>query len=275
MAISFLKMHGCGNDFVVTHVTNGALERLVPRVSRICDRRTGVGADGVIVVGESRDADLRMRIWNADGSEAEMCGNGIRCAFVYAGLKGLAKSGKLVFETGAGRIVTEESGARVRVNMGAPVLAARKIPVDDDRERVVGAHIEAGGKRFEFTAVSMGNPHAVIHVDTITDELVLGYGPKIETHPYFPRKVNVEFATVLAPDRVRMRVWERGVGETMACGTGACAVAVAGVLGGKHGNAVTVELPGGELSIEWRGTAADPVYMTGPALVAFEGQLAE
>jgi len=274
--MQFLKMHGCGNDFVVTHLTEGAgrADALMRAAPAVCDRRRGVGADGLIVLLPSERADLRMRIANADGSEAEMCGNGIRCAFVYARMRGLLKAGRAVFETLAGPIETEAEGDGVRVNMGRPRLAAAQIPVTATGSRVVDREVEAGGRRFRLTAVSMGNPHAVIHADELTDELVLGFGPQIERHPFFPRHVNVEFVKVLSPDRIRMRVFERGVGETQACGTGACAAAVAGVLTGRSGTSVTVELSGGELAIAWDGDPGHAVMMSGPAVCVYEGCMA-
>jgi diaminopimelate epimerase len=268
----FTKMHGCSNDFVLTHepVDSNALSAATPR---LCNRRTGVGADGVILLQPSQRATLRMRIFNADGSEAEMCGNGIRCAFRYAVAHGLASGQRIEFETGAGIIVTEEADGLVRVDMGKPVLRARDIPVALDFDIVKEYPLDIDGRQLRFTAVSMGNPHAVFHVDELSDALVLQTGRKVECHPLFPRRVNAEFVTVLGRDRVRMRVFERGVGETMACGTGACAVAVAGILTGRHDHAVWVELPGGELHIEWSGSVSDSVFMTGPAVTVFEGEV--
>ncbi len=270
--MNFSKMHGCGNDFVVVHEMEcvDELARLAPA---ICNRRRGVGADGVLVVLPSDHADLRMRIFNADGSEAEMCGNGIRCAHRYALKYGLRSGTAMVFETLAGPVGTESAGEQVRVNMGPPVLRGPDIPVALDLERIADHPLEVGGRRLRFTAVSMGNPHAVFHVDELSDELVLGIGPLVERHELFPRRVNAEFIQVLDSGRVRMRVFERGVGETQACGTGACASAVAGILTGRHGSPVIVELSGGELQVAWDGAAGDPVWMTGPAVEAFTGSI--
>ena len=263
------KMHGCGNDFILTHHA-ADVDAVIRATPALCDRRRGIGADGVILLLPSRSADWRMRIFNADGSEAEMCGNGIRCAYRYAVAHGLCAEGRIVFETAAGPIATEAKGELVRVNMGFPVLRARDIPVALDEERVLNYPLRIGGKDFQFTAVSMGNPHAVFHVDALSDELVRGIGALVERHELFPRRVNAEFIQVLDSGSVRMRVFERGVGETLACGTGACAAAVAGILTGRHGSPVSVELPGGQLIIEWGGSQQDPVWMSGPAVAVFE-----
>jgi diaminopimelate epimerase len=272
--MNFVKMHGCANDFVLTHeVSGGAMAALVAQAPALCDRRTGIGADGVILVLPSRTADLRMRIINADGSEAEMCGNGVRCFALYAALKGLYRGNALTVETLAGPVAVERRGEAFRVNMGSPVLDAARIPTTQQGGRVLMHPLEAGGRTFAVTAVSMGNPHAVVYADELSDELVLGIGPLLEKHPFFPRKVNVEFVTVLSPGEIRMRVFERGCGETMACGTGACAAAVAGVLNQRHGNHVTVHLRGGDLEVAWDGEPLHPVYMTGPAQVVFEGSV--
>jgi diaminopimelate epimerase len=212
-----------------------------------------------------------MRIINADGSEAEMCGNGIRCFAVYLRDTGMTQKQKLTIETKAGVIQTEYAGDRIRVTMGAPVLSGRAIPVNKDGGPIIGEKLSVDGKTFAVTAVSMGNPHAVIYADELTNELVHRYGSKLESHPFFPKKANIEFVKVLSDSEIRMRVWERGCGETMACGTGACASVVAGVLNRKNGNAVTVHLPGGDLFIEWDGDPTHPVFMTGPANRVYSG----
>ncbi|MBD3240259.1 MAG: diaminopimelate epimerase [Chitinivibrionales bacterium] len=270
--MQFTKMHGCGNDFVVTHVdTAKQSDALQPHVASLCDRRRGVGADGVVVVLPSESADLRMRIFNADGSEAEMCGNGIRCAFRYAARAGIAQGGSVRFETLAGVIRTASDGDLVRVDMGRPVLEAKRIPVADGGDRVVMKQLEVDGETVTVTAVSMGNPHAVIYADALTDELVLGLGSRVEPHPYFPRKTNVELVRVDSPAAITMRVFERGVGETLACGTGACAAVVAGVLNDRHATEVTVHLRGGDLRVAWDGDPSHSVLMTGPAVTVFSG----
>lgn len=273
--MNFTKMHGLGNDFIVVaagEVPRGAAEM----ARRLCDRHFGIGADGLVFVLPSSAADIGMRIYNADGSEAEQCGNAVRCVGKYAFERGLVRSRELTVETGAGlqRIWLEGSGEtveRVSVDMGAPVLRGPDIPVALDREPVVREPVEAGGRTFHFTAVSMGNPHAVIFLEEWDGVNVGETGPLIEGHPLFPRRVNVEFARVLGPGEVEMRVWERGCGETLACGTGACATVVAGVLEGRMRRKAVVHLRGGDLEIEWRPEG--PVYMTGPAVEVFRGEI--
>jgi diaminopimelate epimerase len=242
----------------------------------LCDRRTGIGADGVIFVLEPTiaEAQFRMRIFNNDASEAEMCGNGIRCFHRYCLDAGLTDRDALTIETGAGLIRTALAGEEIRVDMGRPILEADRIPTRQTQGQVIDQPLEVQGRVFRITAVSMGNPHAVIFTDELTDELVWQWGRAIETHPFFPRKVNVEFIQVLSSSEVRMRVWERGCGETQACGTGACAAAVAGILNRKHGNEVTVHLPGGDLLIQWDGNREHSVFMTGPAVRVFTGEAA-
>lgn len=273
--MNFLKMEGLGNDFLVTHeISDGMAQTVLRHTSRICDRRRGVGADGIIFVLPSRRADFRMRIFNSDGSEAEMCGNGIRCFALYAKLLQLTSLNHLVIETAAGEIVTDIINEdMVKVNMGKPVIDAAAVPVTKDCGAVVMEKLAIDEKVFQITAVSMGNPHAVIYPDELSDDLVLGYGPKIETHPFFPKKTNVEFVKVLSDKEIRMRVWERGCGETQACGTGACASVVSGIINKLHGNDMTVHLPGGKLQIQWNGNLSDSVFMTGPARKVFEGNI--
>ncbi len=272
--MDFAKMHGCCNDFVVTHIENPKeAETLQRRVPALCDRRRGVGADGVVVLLPSECADIRMRIFNADGGEAEMCGNGIRCAYRYAVKAGLVAGGRVEFETLAGTIATESAGEQVRVDMGRPTLEPAQIPVAADGDRVVMKRLDVDGERVAVTAVSMGNPHAVVYAEELTDDLVLGLGSRLESHPVFPRRVNVEFVRVDSPAAITMRVFERGVGETLACGTGACAAAVAGVLNGRHGTDVTVHLRGGDLRVTWDGTPSHSVLMTGPAVAVYTGSI--
>jgi diaminopimelate epimerase len=271
----FAKMEGCANDFVLTRdVPADAVGSLCRAAPALCDRRRGIGADGIIAVVPSSTADFGMRIVNADGSEAEMCGNGIRCFALYVRRTGLSDASHLSVETGAGLIQTEiVDEERVKVNMGAPVLDAQRIPTTGDGPRVVNEQLTVDDRVFGVTAVSMGNPHAVVYADNLSDELVLGYGPKLESHRFFPNKANVEFVAVRNAGEVDMRVFERGVGETLACGTGACAAAVSGVLGGRHGNEVTVHLRGGDLEIQWAGEPSQPVLMTGPARWVYEGSI--
>jgi len=265
-------MEGCANDFLVTNdATPGDMARLTAATPRLCDRRRGIGGDGLVVVLPSTSADFMMRVINSDGSEAEMCGNGIRCFASFLKRMNLTRKSRLSVETLAGIKEIEFAGEQIRVNMGPPVLAGRSIPAASDRNPVVAESLDVDGRAFDVTAVSMGNPHAVIYAPELTDELVLGFGKKLECHPFFPKKVNVEFVKVLSDTEVSMRVFERGCGETMACGTGACATMVAGVLNKKGGHEVTVHLLGGDLLIQWDGDAAHPVFMTGPANWVFEG----
>lgn len=274
--MKFYKMEGLGNDFVVTHeVKENEIQQFKNKFVSLCDRRRGIGADGIIFVLSSDKCDFKMRIFNSDGSEPEMCGNGIRCFALYVNMLNLSELKKLTIETLAGVISTELiDNNKVTVNMGRPVLNAPAIPVAQTSGRVLMKELEIDGNTFKINAISMGNPHAVLYVsDEITDKLVLGYGPKIETHPFFPRKTNVEFIKVLSPNEIQMRVWERGCGETQACGTGACASVVSGIINGLHEKSVIVHLPGGDLSISWGGSEDDSVFMTGPARVAFQGSV--
>ena len=274
--MDFAKMHGTGNDFVV--VDGRRIERDWPRLAiAICDPHFGVGADGILVVGESARAPLRMRMYNPDGSEAEMCGNGIRCFVKYAVEGGLvAVVSPLTVETGAGVLEAEFRGGEgrvdwVRVNMGRPRFAPEDVPVRvDGRGPVRDLAVEAGDHSLAVTCVSMGNPHAV----TFLTEPVAAFpletvGPLMEHHALFPRRTNFEIVRVLDRAHLEMRVWERGVGMTMACGSGAAAVAVAARLHGFIGDTVTIELPGGRLNLVWDGEG--PVYLSGPAVEVFRG----
>ncbi len=243
------------------------------RNQNVRDRRNGIGADGVIFIlpAETETADYRMVIINSDGSEAEMCGNGIRCFALYANEMGLTDKNKLTIETPAGLIRTERNGDDIIVDMGTPVLEAEKIPTTKSEGRVIMEPVAAEDREFSVTAISMGNPHAVIYADVLNDELVLGYGAHLESHPLFPNKVNVEFVKVVSDVEIEMRVFERGCGETMACGTGACAAVVAGILNKKHGNRVVVHLRGGDLTVEWDGDPDHSVFMTGSAAIVYNG----
>jgi len=274
MNISFTKMQGIGNDFIVIDCRSGMPGKgdreLASMSRRLCDRRFGIGADQILLLDNSGKADFRMRIFNADGSEVEMCGNGIRCCAKYIWDRQLSEKHVLEIETAAGIIRPEKIGDLVKVDMGSPVLEGRQIPVDLDG-LVQDYPLIIEDKTFNITCVSMGNPHAVIFVDDVDSFDVQRYGPRIETHTLFPRKVNVEFAQVLDPQTVRMRVWERGAGETMACGTGASAVAVAANLKGMVQKKVTIRLLGGDLLIEL--DEGGHVYMTGPAEEVFEGRI--
>jgi diaminopimelate epimerase len=274
----FTKMHGLGNDFIV--VTEHTLPKEAPELARrLCDRRLGVGADGLVFLLPSRAGDVRMRILNADGSEAEQCGNAVRCVakYYYERISGEKK--EIIVETGAGLqpIRLETDGSQVEsicVDMGQPILEASRVPVALEGKQVVDHPVTIGEKSFRFTAVSMGNPHAVIFVDDAADFPVETWGPRLETHPLFPNKTNVEFVTIHSPRELEMRVWERGVGPTLACGTGACASLVAAVLNGAADRRARVRLKGGDLEIQW-SERDDRVYMTGPARMVFEGEWGE
>lgn len=273
--LNFIKMEGLGNDFIVMHrSTNESIQTIIKQCVKLCDRRRGIGADGIIFILPSKKADFKMRIFNSDGSEAEMCGNGIRCCKLYVQSMHLSKKQLVTFETKAGIISTESNKKDlIRVNMGTPILESSKIPTVKKSCQVIMHDLQVDCKLFKITAVSMGNPHAVVYTDEITDELVSFWGPKIEKHPFFPNKANVEFIKVLSNKEIQMRVWERGCGETLCCGTGACASVVAGIINNLHGNKVKVHLLGGDLLVEWDSKETSPVYMTGPATIVFKGIL--
>jgi diaminopimelate epimerase len=281
-------MHGTGNDFIcVDGFAHPLPERPEEMARRACDRHFGVGGDGLILIGPSQRAAARMRIFNADGSEAEMCGNGLRCVAKYVYDRGLCKTPTFSVETGRGvlRLEVELAAgcvARVRVDMGEPILQPELIPTtlrgekrllgnsSADGHAVVNVPLEITGEVHRVTCVSMGNPHCVTFVEQLTDQLVSQVGPRIETNPHFPNRVNAEFVEVLSPGEVRLRVWERGAGETPACGTGACAACVAGVLTGRTAREIVVHLPGGDLELHW--AADNHVTMLGPAVEVFEGE---
>jgi diaminopimelate epimerase len=276
--MNFVKMHGLGNDYIYFDCVNEPAPADPPALARYAsDRHFGVGGDGIVLILPHDAADFQMRMFNADGSEAEMCGNAIRCVGKLVRDRGYATSDTIRVATGAGILELQLFGGEdgveaARVDMGRPILNGPDVPVAIEANPVVNATLEAGGKHVSFTAVSMGNPHCVIFVDEITDEDVLGIGPKIEKHELFPNRINVEFIRVISRSEVDMRVWERGSGETMACGTGAAAVGVAGVLNDLTDRKITVHLLGGDLEIEW--AEDDHVYMTGPATHVFSGELA-
>jgi diaminopimelate epimerase len=273
----FVKMHGAGNDYVYVDCFTEAPPDNLPQLAReISNRHFGVGADGLILIHPSQRADARMQMLNADGSEAEMCGNGIRCVAKYVYDHGIARRPRLSIETAAGILKLDVEAAnghvdRVRVDMGQPLLAAADVPTTLPGDPVIGVDLGVGDRTFAVTCLSMGNPHCVIFVDEATDELVLGAGPQIEKDDHFPRRTNVEFVEVLSSNEVRQRTWERGSGETLACGTGASAVCVAGVLAGRTARSIVAHLSGGDLELEWC-EADNHVYMTGPAVEVFSGQ---
>ncbi len=281
MSLPFVKMHGLGNAYIYLDLTSGTDRIDFPALARrVSDPHFGVGSDGLIAILPSELGDFRMRMFNSDGSESEMCGNGIRCVGKYVYDAGLTRKTELMIETGAGlrKLQLSTSGGkvdRVRVDMGAPRLSRSEIPmIGDPAANAVQAPLEVDGVTFLVTAVSMGNPHCVVFADEITDRLVNEIGPKLERHPAFPNRANVEFIKVVGEGILEMRVWERGSGETMACGTGACAASVAAALNGFAGEKTTVRLLGGELDVEWRQSGG-PVYMTGPATLVCQGELSD
>ncbi len=278
MRIEFTKMHGLGNDFVFVDDLAGGLALSPEDVRAICARHTGVGADGLISVRRDDSGGFYMHYFNGDGSLAETCGNGARCFVKYLADRGHIETSPAVFGTLGGRREAEFSRGgdgrveSVRVDMGQPVLAPVDIPADFEGDMVYDCPLDTELGTFRVTAVSMGNPHAVVWLDddaSIEDAPVTSVGPVIESDPRFPAKTNVEFAQRLSADRIALRVWERGVGETLACGTGACATLVASVLGCRTSRRATIVLPGGELDVEWGQD--EHVYMTGPATESFTG----
>ena len=272
----FTKMHGAGNDYVYVNCFEETVPADLAALAReVSDRHFGVGGDGLILIQPSDEADARMRMFNADGSEAQMCGNGIRCVAKYVYDHGICRQDRLRIETGAGVLsldveTVDGEVARVRVDMGEPVLEAEKIPTTLPGSPVVNADLMIGERRFSVTCVSMGNPHCVIFVDDANDDLVLGCGPAIEVDSHFPERVNVEFVRIASRGEVHQRTWERGSGETWACGTGASAVCVAGVLTGRTDRLIQNHLRGGDLHLHWN-ESDNHVYMTGPAEEVFVG----
>lgn len=276
--MEFTKMHGLGNDFILVEGETALPANAGELAVKLCDRFFGIGADGLVYILPSDKADFMMRIMNSDGSEAEQCGNAIRCVAKYVYDRGLTDKSEVTIETigaGAQKVqLTVENGkaVKVKVDMGAPILKGLQVPTTVDKDQVVDYPIVVDGREFRFTAVSMGNPHCVIYVDDAVSFDLHTWGPKLEKHPMFPRKVNVEFATVKTRDYADMRVWERGAGPTLACGTGACATLVSSVLNGLTDRTAVVSLKGGELLIEWN-EADNHVYMTGPAQEVYTGKL--
>lgn len=275
--MKFVKMHGAGNDYVYVNCFTQPSPANPQQVAvDISHRRFGVGADGLILVEPSKVADARMRMFNADGSESEMCGNGIRCVAKLVYDHGICQREQLRIETGAGVLslnlqVKNGKAERITVDMGEPILEPAMIPTRLSGNRVIDQEFEIADQKLKVTCVSMGNPHCVVFVPQATDELVLGIGPKIEHDSRFPKRTNVEFIEVLSRNELRQRTWERGSGETWACGTGASAVCVAGVLTGRTEPEVLIHLLGGDLSLRWDQTS-NHVFMTGGAVEVFSGQ---
>ena len=274
MIVKFTKMHGLGNDFVVFNAIDQEIRLTDERCRFIADRHFGVGCDQILLVEAPRTAstDFHYRIFNADGSEVEQCGNGARCFANFVRDQGLTDKKVIEVGTSSGDIQlrVQENGT-VRVNMGCPSLEPGQIPFDAETKAITYP-IEAGGERLTIAAVSMGNPHAVLQVENVDTAPVERLGPLLERHPRFPQRVNVGFMEICSREQIRLRVFERGTGETLACGTGACAAVVAGRLQGLLGQRVEVTLPGGNLVVEWEGSS-EPVWMSGPTARVFEGKI--
>lgn len=279
--IEFTKMHGAGNDYIYVNAMDGVPSNISELSQKISDRHFGIGSDGLVLIMPSETADFRMRMFNSDGSEAEMCGNASRCVGKYVYEKGLTTKSEVRLETGAGIKILRlhiksnpETGrnevSEVTVDMGCPELIASRVPALSANEQKVSEVEIVNGKEYRITAVSMGNPHAVIFSEPLVDSVVLGEGPHLEVASIFPRKANIEFAEVIDRNHIRMRVWERGAGETLACGTGACATLVAAVLNGLTDRKAELQLLGGTLQIEW-DEETDHVLMTGPAEFIADG----
>ena len=277
--MKFTKMHGCGNDYVYIDCFEETVKDEKATALKLSDRHFGVGGDGLILIKKGKAADFEMVMYNADGSRAEMCGNAIRCVARYVYDKGYVNTAEFSIES-MGKVkyitLTVENGVvtGVRVDMGAPILNAADIPVVSNGDRVINNEITVDGRKFNMTCVSMGNPHAVMFIDRSPREFELEhFGPLFENNSIFPKRVNAEFARVVDRNNIEMRVWERGTGETLACGTGTCATVVAAILNGYTDNDVTVHLLGGDLKIHWSGNESDSVIMTGPAEYVFSGEI--
>lgn len=276
--MKFTKMHGLGNDYIYINCFTEKVENPSEVSKFLSDRHFGVGSDGIVMILPSDKADFRMRMFNSDGSESEMCGNAIRCVGKYVYDNGMTDKKTVTVDTLAGIKILELSlnsdnkVESVCVDMGEPILIPSQIPVNHSGDRFISQPVTVQGETFQMTGVSMGNPHAVTYVSEVNKFPVHEIGSQIECHPLFPRKTNVEFVEVIDNKTLRMRVWERGAGETMACGTGACGVLVASVLNGKCERKATIKLLGGDLQIEWR-ESNNHVFMTGPAVKVFDGEV--
>lgn len=275
--MKFTKMHGISNDYIYINGATETIDNLSEVAVKLSDRHTGIGSDGIVMILPSKICDFKMRMFNSDGSEAEMCGNASRCVGKYVFDKGLTKKTNISIETLAGKKtlnlhVVDGKVDMVTVDMGEPILRGTDIPTIFDLPTVVRQPIEVSGKTVLTTCVSMGNPHSVVYVEDVDSLDLEKIGPSYECHPAFPHKTNTEFVEIISRNEVKMRVWERGAGETMACGTGACAVAVASVLNGFTDRDVRVKLRGGDLQIKWDDDD-NHVYMTGPATTVYEGDV--
>ncbi|MCD7708508.1 MAG: diaminopimelate epimerase [Clostridiales bacterium] len=274
--MKFTKMHGCGNDYVYVNLFEENVSDASALSVAVSDRHFGVGSDGLITIGPSDKADFRMRIYNADGSEAEMCGNGIRCVAKYVYERGMTDKTQITVETGAGikplQLFLEDGKVTsVKVDMGEPIIAAEEIPVKAEGERVVDEPIAVDEREWHMTCVSVGNPHAVVFVEDVDGLELSDIGPLFEHHVRFPKRTNTEFVQLHSKSEISMRVWERGAGETWACGTGACAAVMACILNGKTENQVLVHLRGGNLTIAYE-PESNHLFMTGPATEVFTGE---
>lgn len=274
--MKFTKLHGCGNGYIYVNLFEEKLENPAEMSIKVSDHHFGIGSDGLITIGPSEIADFTMHIYNADGSEAEMCGNGVRCVGKYVYDHGLTDKTEVTVETGAGikylTLNIEDGKVKtVRVDMGEPIFKPEEIPVVAEGEMVIQEPITVGDKEWRMTCVSMGNPHAVVFVDDVMDFPLEKYGPLFENHERFPKRTNTEFVNVVSRTEAYMRVWERGSAETWACGTGTCATVVACILNGLTDRKVLVHLLGGDLVIEW-DEETNHVFMTGPATEVFSGE---
>ena len=275
--MKFTKMHGLGNDYVYVNCFKETVEHPSEMAIKVSDRHFGIGSDGLILIKPSEVADGKMEMYNADGSQGAMCGNGIRCVAKYMYDYGITDKTSISVETKSGikyldLTIKDGKVDTVKVNMGTPILKAVDIPVRSEKEQVIDEPVMVDGKEWKITCVSMGNPHAITYIDDVKNLEIEKIGPKFENHEIFPDRVNTEFVRVIDRNTVEMRVWERGSGETLACGTGACAVAVSSILNGLTEEEVTVKLLGGDLKIFWDRTE-NKVYMTGSATTVFDGEI--
>ena len=275
--MKFTKMHGIGNDYVYVNCFKETVEHPSEMAIKVSDRHFGIGSDGLILIKPSEVADGKMEMYNADGSQGAMCGNGIRCVAKYMYDYGITDKTSISVETKSGikyldLTIKDGKVDTVKVNMGTPILKAVDIPVRSEKEQVIDEPVMVDGKEWKITCVSMGNPHAITYIDDVKNLEIEKIGPKFENHEIFPDRVNTEFVRVIDWNTVEMRVWERGLGETLACGTGACAVAVSSILNGLTEEEVTVKLLGGDLKIFWDRTE-NKVYMTGSATTVFDGEI--
>lgn len=274
MRIPFSKFQGIGNDFIIINNLERKISLSLKKIKQLCDRHFGIGADGIVIILPSKKANLKVKFFNPDGSEAEICGNGIRCAAKFAFEKGLCRKKKIAMETKAGlkllELSTRENKVQsVQVDMGEPIFTPEKIPIRIESEEIMNETLEVGKKKIKFSALSMGNPHCCIFVKDLAEAKVREWGPIIENHPLFPERTNVEFIQVIKLDQISVRVWERGAGETLACGTGACASLAASVKNNLSRRKTKVHLPGGDLEIDWAKN--NHLYLSGPAEEVFSG----